>query len=161
MRVRADLLFDLDGFPEALDAWGPTRGHVAALDELISCSARVLLARAEAPIAFCHTVTAPAAVRMIVPVLPADQLHATVAACWQVAASIVAAFASSPQRWEATTSDAPSSAPDDIARAAVDHGDEHVIKLTEACLRQFDLTGDAALLAAAARFHGRMRRVHS
>ena len=95
---------------------------------------------------------------MILPVLPADQLHATVAACWQVAASIVAAFASSPDRRDAAFSDAPSSAPNDIARAAVDHGDEHVIKLTEACLRQFDITGDTALLAAAEHFRGRMGR---
>lgn len=155
---RLDSLFELDGFPAALDEWGPTGGHVAALDELIGCTARVLIARAEAPIAFCHTVTAPASIRMILPIIPVGQRHATVAACWQVSASIIAAFASSPMRCALANSEAVPSAPGDIARAAVDHGDEHVIKLTEACLRQFDITGDTSLLVAAERFRGRMER---
>jgi len=34
--------------------------------------------------------------------------------------------------------DEPAGDPAELAVAAVEHGDEHVIKLTEACLRQFD-----------------------
>jgi hypothetical protein len=38
----------------------------------------------------------------------------------------------------------------------VEHGDEHVLKLTEACLRQFAATSDATLLVAADRFSRRL-----
>jgi hypothetical protein len=38
-----------------------------------------------------------------------------------------------------------------VATAAVQHGDEHVIKLAEACREFHDATGDARFAAAAAR----------
>jgi hypothetical protein len=155
--VAGSSLYELDGFPDALDAWGPTVEPAATLDELIGCAARVLLARSEMPIAYCHAVTAPAAVRMILPVLPADHLDATLAVAWQLAASIVAAFAHPPDPRETATPVLPP-APLDLADAAVDHGDEHVIKLTEACLRQFELTGDTVLLAAADSYRSRVER---
>ena len=69
------------------------RSPDGALDELIPASARVLAARDDAPIAFCHTVTAPAAVRLVLPVLPDLLCRASVAASWQVVGAIVAAFA--------------------------------------------------------------------
>ena len=50
-------------------------------------------------------------------------------------------------------SEAPS--PIALATSAIEHGDDHVLKLTEAALRQYDRTGDAALLVAAHRY--RMR----
>ena len=46
---RLQTLFRLDGLPEALDDWGPATLDERALDELISGSARVLLARARRP----------------------------------------------------------------------------------------------------------------
>ena len=96
-----------------VDGWIPgrsTRGvrrrrcPTSALDELIGAAARVLAARPDAPIAFCHAVTAPAAVRLVLPELSADVARASVAASWQVVGGIVAAFASPrirprPLRW--------------------------------------------------------------
>jgi hypothetical protein len=41
----------------------------AALDELISADALVLAGRDDAPVALCHTVTARAAIRMVLPQL--------------------------------------------------------------------------------------------
>ena len=63
-------LDDLAGLPAALDRWQAPADADSALDELIRASARVLAAREDAPIAFCHAVTAPAAVRLVLPVLP-------------------------------------------------------------------------------------------
>lgn len=43
----------------------------------------------------------------------------------------------------------------ELAAAAIEHGDDHVIKLTESALRQHDRTGDVALLVAGERFRTR------
>jgi questin oxidase-like protein len=152
---RLQSLFRLDGLPEAVDGWGPATGDEEALDELISFSARVLLTRRGAQIAYCHAVTAPAAIRMILPALPAEQHRATVAAAWHLAAAIIAAFAS-PRPDDLASADEPAGNPVEIAEAAIEHGDDHVIKLTEACIRQFRLTGDLTLLVAAERFRSRI-----
>lgn len=153
---RLQSLFRLDGLPEALDGWGPATLDEHALDELVGCSARVLLARGDAQIAYCHAVTAPAALRMVLPTLPADQHRATITAAWHLAAAIIAAFASPPGRDEVADAEEPAESPSELAEAAIEHGDDHVLKLTEACLRQFQITGDATLLVAADRFRRRI-----
>ena len=116
----------------------------------------MLLARPDAQIAFCHAVTAPAAIRMILPALPADQHRSTVAAAWQLAAAIIAAYASPPELYDVTEVDEPAKSPAELAEAAIEHGDDHVLKLTEACLRQFQITGDPTLLVSADRFRQRI-----
>jgi hypothetical protein len=153
---RLGVLGALGDLPRSLDAWGPGPDDEHALDDLIGAAARILASRPEAPIAFCHAVTAPAAVRMVLPYLPVEHRRATVAACWQVVASIVAAFASPRTRDEGRVPWVSPPSPAQLARRAIAHGDEHVLKLTEACLRQFSLTGDATLLVAADRFARRM-----
>jgi len=153
---RLQSLFGLDGLPEALDGWGPATLDEQALDELIGYSARVLLARPDAQIAFCHAVTAPAAIRMILPALPANQHRSTVAAAWQLAAAIIAAYAAPPDLYDVMEVDEPARSPVDLAEAAIEHGDDHVLKLTEACLRQFQITGDPTLLVSADRFRQRI-----
>lgn len=158
-RLRA--LPRLAGLAAALDGWSAPGTPDAALDELIGAAARVLAARADAPIAFCHAVTAPAAVRLVLPLLPPDLRLRSVAASWQVVGGIVAAFAA--PRAETEGALAEPDAGDDaaalrarLAGRAVEHGDEHVIKLTEAAEREFDRTGDVALLVAADRFRHRL-----
>ncbi|OFE17399.1 hypothetical protein BA895_16680 [Humibacillus sp. DSM 29435] len=147
----------LPRLPHALNAWGAPADPDLALDELIGASARVLAARDDAPIAFCHAVTAPAAVRLVLPELDAGLAVASVAVSWQVVGSIIAAYAA--PRHEAESHDAqelPSSEVDELSHRAVQHGDEHVIKLTEACLREHARTGDDTLLVAARRFRDRV-----
>ncbi|HEY6748821.1 MAG TPA: questin oxidase family protein [Mycobacteriales bacterium] len=150
---RLRVLPGLDGYAGSLNAWGPPADPDAALDELIGAAARVLAARSDAPIAFCHAVTAPAAVRMVLPELPPALRTASVAASWQAVGGIVAAFAS--PRLPAESDPAPGD-PAELVGRAVEHGDEHVIKLTEAALREHARTGDETLLVAADRFRDRI-----
>jgi hypothetical protein len=151
-RLRA--LASLDGFPVALDAWGTELDPANALDHLIGHTARILFTRPESSIAFCHAVTAPAAVRMILDTIPPEHHRATVAACWQLAGAIVAAFAQPP---DPPVPSSPATVPaSELAAAAIDHGDDHVLKLTEACIRQFGITEDRHLLAAAESFRSRI-----
>lgn len=161
------LLDDLIGLGDALDHYGPatspspTAGTDAAcdatLDELISAAARVLIARPDAPIAFCHAVTAPAAIRLVLPHLDPAQRWPSVAAAWQVLGGVVAAFAPLPGddglQWQP---DRPAPERGVLLQRVEDSGDEHVIKLTEATLREHTRTGDDALPAAAMVFADRM-----
>ncbi len=155
---RLAALTQLRDLPDALDRWGWSGDDAAAaLDELIGAAARVLAARDDAPIAFCHAVTAPAAVQLVLPHLPAELHAASVATSWQVIGAIVAAYASPRSAGEADAADpADAGDPAELAWRAVEHGDEHVIKLTEAALRQHRRTGDATLLVAAERFRSRL-----
>jgi hypothetical protein len=85
-----------------------------------------------------------------------------VAASWQVVGAIVAAFAVPPGPAELLGEEAtivdtdPEPLLERLDPLAVEHGDEHVIKLTEAVGREYHRTGDATLLVAADRFRGRI-----
>ena len=144
------------GFSAGLDAWRAPPDPDAALDELIGAAARVLAARDDSPVAFCHTVTAPAAVRLVLPVLPESLHRRTIAATWQVIGAIVAAFAEPRLAAEALDPGERGPSPDALVAPAVEHGDEHVIKLTEAARREHARTGDPALLVAAERYRRRI-----
>ncbi|MGL4178481.1 MAG: hypothetical protein ACRCSN_20685 [Dermatophilaceae bacterium] len=154
---RISVLPDVDGFPEGLEEWGAPVDADDALDDLVLAGARVLSARDDVPIAFCHAVTAPAAVRLVLPHLPPALAIETVAVSWQVVGAIVSAFGSPREPAESTD---PPTLPDDelvgLVPQAVEHGDEHVIKLTEATLREHARTGEATLLVAARRFRDRV-----
>jgi hypothetical protein len=150
-------LHRLDRLDEGLDAWGPAPTPGRALDDLVDAAARVLAARSDSPIAFCHAVTAPAAVRLVLPELPGELQRASVAAGWQVVGGIVAAFASPRQENEAAHLDTdPGPLLESLPARAIEHGDEHVIKLTEAAVREFRRTGNTTLLVAADRFRERV-----
>lgn len=157
---RLPAIVRLRDFPDALDRWGAPVDPDAALTAMIGAAARVLAARDDAPIAYCHTVTAPAALRLILPDLPTELRLATVSAGWQVVGGVIAAFAAPPNPTERLAIHVdPSSLLAGLGPRAVEHGDEHVIKLAEAALREFDISGDATVLVAADRFRERMAAV--
>ena len=90
---RLQSLVRLRDLPDALDEWGCDGSEREALDALIGAAARVVAARPDAPIAYCHAVTAPSAIQMILPELPPELHRPSVNASWQVIGSIVAAYA--------------------------------------------------------------------
>lgn len=152
----------LDRFPSlpaSLDRWGTSAAPDQALDELISAAARVVAARDNAPIAVCHMVTAPAAIRLVLPHLPSHLRDISVAGAWHALGALVAAFGDPRIESESQAPEAleiPQAR--DLAARAAAHGDEHVIKLTEAAIRGYGRGGDATLLIAADRFSGRVPR---
>ncbi|HTJ31806.1 MAG TPA: hypothetical protein VL738_01110, partial [Dactylosporangium sp.] len=150
-------LVRLGGFGTALDTYGAPADPDEALDELIAAAARVLWTHPDQPISFCHAVTAPAAIRLVLPHVPAVQHRPTVAAAWQVLAGIIAA--SSPDAAaDGLSREVPEQAPapETVLGRAVAHGDEHVIKLAEAAIREHARTGDPVLLHAAHAFPDRL-----
>jgi hypothetical protein len=148
----------LDGFAEARDIVFAPADVAAALSSLTATFARVYLrygteGRSVGTIAFVHSVTAPSALRKMLPFLKPETAWAALPYAWQAAAGIYAAYARD-------DAGAPIPEPrlrrDEIAARAVDNGDEHAIKFTEALLAEHALVPDPVYLAAAEDAVGRL-----
>jgi Questin oxidase-like len=133
-RARLARLGGLDGWPEALAAAAPptaTDDVPAAIDRLVDATvSRYAAAAAADPVMLIHASTAPRAAGLALASLPRDQWAATYDAAWSVAAAITVAYRSTP--------DQPAVVPptqrldtNELADAAVELGDEHVIKFVE------------------------------
>jgi hypothetical protein len=103
----------------------------------------------ERPITLLHAVTAPVAARSVLPLLPDAVARPTYDALWQVGAGLYAVYTGGVVPRPLPTGAPPS--PDEVTDRAVATGDEHAIKLTEACLRLHAESPDPLFLHAAAR----------
>jgi hypothetical protein len=142
----------LPGLPGALAALRPPEEASTGRDlrDLAGEFTRVFLGYGRGqPIAFLHAVTAPVAAYSVLPLLPRQLARPTYDALWQVGAALYAVHAGGVTR-EPLPAASPL-APGDLADLAVAAGDEHAIKLTEACLRLHAETPDPVFLHAAAR----------
>ncbi|WP_255305881.1 questin oxidase family protein [Streptomyces sp. Wb2n-11] len=104
------------------------------------------------PVPLVHGVTAPAAVRILLPHLPHELHEPTLARLWQVHTAFLLAFTTDRRdegtaAWRSEVPDLPPT--DELGARAAEHGDEHVIKFTEACLREYALRPDPRYPAAA------------
>ncbi len=146
------------GINERLAQLERTRGWVAAqhsieqvdeaqqfLRDLVVAAVRRYATHAHGnPVMLVHAATAPNAVLRTLPSLPRELWASSAAAAWSSSAAIFAAYGPS--------SPAPApivrgGAADTFARA-VDHGDEHVIKLADTALDVHGWTGDRLALGA-------------
>jgi hypothetical protein len=140
----------LPGLGAAVAALRPPADAARDLGDLAGEFTRVFLAYGRRqPITFLHAVTAPVAAYSALPLLPPQLARPTYDSLWQVGAALYAVHAGgvTPEPLPATT---PPQA-EDLADRAVATGDEHAIKLTEACLRLHAETPDPIFLHAAAR----------
>ncbi|MFJ9415240.1 hypothetical protein ACIRPT_13865 [Streptomyces sp. NPDC101227] len=153
VRERLDTLDRMPGYHEALESLTPEQAP-RLLSEMTVQFADVYLGHPEVyPVPLIHGVTAPAAVRLVLPHLPSEVHLPTVARLWQVQAAFLLAFTvdrrgEGTDVWRSEFAEEPPSMAELGARAA-EHGDEHVIKFTEACLREYALRPDPRYPAAA------------
>lgn len=130
----------------------------AVLSDLTATFARVYLEQAGPSglqvITFIHGVTGPSAVRLLLPHVAAPVQASLLRYAWQAAAGFYAALGRPPGT--PALSPTPPSASDLIERA-VDSGDEHAIKFTEACLREHALLPRPVFLEAARDATARLR----
>ena len=145
-------LRDSPGYLQALRAVGPLAAG-QRLSEMTTTFAGVYLAHPEvAPVPLIHGVTAPAAMRLALTVLPSD-LHApSMAAMWHVHVALLMMFTRGPgaerqSLQDASRAELPSWG--DLFGRALAHGDEHVVKFTEACYRENALQPDPRFAHAA------------
>jgi hypothetical protein len=139
-----------------LDSSGPPAAVLAEAAEVL---ARVYLANARdigTTIAFIHAVTSHAALGNLLPYLSEATARRALRQAWQAGCGLYACYGGATAMAEDI---APVDADaDELADRAVGHGDEHVIKFTEACLARHRIAPSPAYLAAAAHVTGMLRR---
>jgi hypothetical protein len=143
----------LGDFPE----FAPTIGLINTGDDLASLVAeltevfaRVYLANAHdirTTIAFIHGVTSPAALGNIASQVSDRTARAALRYAWQAGCGLYACFGGAIATAEAI--EPPHADENELVERAVAHGDEHVIKFTEVCLRRNALGPSPVYFAAA------------
>lgn len=138
----------LESWEASVDFVAPPTDVPAGLSELTRAFTGWYLAEAErAPITFVHGVTAPAASRLVLPYVAPQSHQAVFAYAWQMCAALRVAIGRARVPAQATrTADV---CVEDLAERAVESGDEHAIKLTEACVREDRVSPDPVFAAAA------------
>lgn len=141
----------LDGEPSfepAIGLSGPGDDVSAYLSQLTEACAGMYLADRGAPIAFIHTVTAPSALRHFAPYLSDGDARLAARYAWQACAAIYSWYML--EDFGFARFEAPEADREDLIERAMANGDEHAIKFTEACLREYGLNPAPVYLAAAA-----------
>ena len=152
----------LAGLPEFAPAIGliDTGGELAALvAELTEVFARVYLANAHdirSTIAVIHGVTSPTALGNIAVQVSDRTARATLRYAWQSGCGLYACFGG--DRAMAEDIELREADEDEIVDRSVAHGDEHVIKFTEACLHRHALAPSPVYIAAAGHVLGMIPR---
>jgi hypothetical protein len=152
----------LDDIPEFAPAIGliDTSGDLAPLvAELIEVFARVYLANAHdirTTIAFIHGVTSPAALGNIASEIRERTARAALPYAWQSGCGLYACFGGDTSMTE--DAEPREEDLDELVERAVAHGDEHVIKFTEACLHRHTLCPSPVYIAAAEHVAGMIPR---
>ena len=155
MRQRFARLADLPAWTPALTtlrAPGTPAEVTAALGDLTAAGARQYATHGYgSPVLLVHVATAPNAMSHLLPALPETLWTASLGATWAACAAITVAYAPADPQPAPSAPSAPAADPASLMARAAEHGDEHVIKLTDAVLDAYARTGDPALLAAATR----------
>jgi Questin oxidase-like len=135
-------------FPPTIDLVS-ARGDLARfLSELTAVFAGVYLTHTDGLIAFVHAVTAPSALRLLLPYLAEADARLAARYAWQACAALYAwyATASGPSF---TTLEQITESHDALIDRAIAAGGAHSIKFTEACLREYAIDPKAVYLVAA------------
>jgi hypothetical protein len=152
---------EVEEYPAAVEALGPPRDADAdaALSNLTATFARVMVANPGSPaVGLVHALTPTAAVRTLLPFLGDAAASLAYAQLWQVSAGLVVGMTPPMASADALAlpEDRVVPTPDALRARAVEHGDVHAIKYTEACLREHHIRPDAAYLLAADDLLGRL-----
>ncbi len=143
-------------FSRAVDAAAEPESIEDALSSLTEAGARLYLANASTqPLVLLHTVTVPAAFRLLLPYLP-DSLHMTALAyVWQNVAATAATYADERPVESDQWSPGEESV---IVNQSIATDDPHAIKFAEACVREYRLSRKPVFLAAAEDWAARLHR---
>lgn len=137
-------------FADAISLLDVRPAPAQVLSELTETFARVYLANAHdtlTTIVFVHGITSLAALRTLLRYLSPDAARTATQYAWQASAALYAAFGTAPAK--AGDVELPRESVETLVDRAVANGDEHAIKLTEACLREHAIAPSPSYLAAA------------
>jgi hypothetical protein len=143
-------------FSKAVDAAAEPESVEDALSSLTEAGARMYLANASnQPLVLLHTVTAPAALRLVLPHLPAALHKTALAYVWQNVAATAAAYG---DERSSERDDWPPQTPSAIIEDSIATDDPHALKFAEASIREHHLNPHPTYLAAAADWASRVHR---
>jgi len=132
---------------KAVNAAAQSKSHEKALSAITEAGARLYLAHASRhPVIFIHTVTAPAALRILLPHLPMALQRIAIGRVWQAVVAEVAAYGDEIAVRHHTAALLPEA---EIVERSIETGDPHAIKFVEACVREFHHNPHPVYLAAA------------
>jgi hypothetical protein len=130
-------LAGFDAFAPVIDWIDPGEKPETQVSSLTRAFARIFLSNASDPlhvIVFVHGITSTAALRSLLPHLDAEEGRDLLRYAWQAGAALYACFG------RAAPAPAPRQAPpadrEELIDRVLANGDDHVIKLTEACLSE-------------------------
>ena len=140
----------------AITGWGETVAQLSTPEDIEAAFSDLTLAFVQVqlvnpdifPIPLVHTTTAPAAMRTMLRYLP-ERLHApSFVAAWHACAALISSFAQPLAEETALAFDGEVAVltPAELTAHAVEHGEMHAIKLTEACLREYAIRPDPRYL---------------
>jgi hypothetical protein len=143
---------ELQEFPAVVESLGSAESAHDALRQLTATFCDVLVSNPDTPaLPLVHTVTPASALRTLLPHLPGLSVGAVYAQLWHVNAAITAAFVpvggSAKRTSVVPASEVPTTS--DLIADAVEHRDSHVLKFTEACVREHAASPDHVYLHAA------------
>src|SRR5215468_9313005 len=143
-------------FSEAVDGAADPESVEDALSSLTEVGARLYLANASRqPLVMLHTVTVPAALRLLLPHLPAGLHKTALAYVWQNVAAVAAVYGdekpSEREDWHILKEA-------EIIERSVETDDPHALKFTEACIREYRLNHQPVYPAAAEDWAARLHR---
>ena len=146
-----DRLSPLDQFPpfaDVADAVDPAGDPSAFMSDLTETFAMVYLASSTrgSLITFLHGVTGPAAVRTLLPYLSPEEQRRLMRYTWQACASF---SSSAGGKVAAPPGGASLPSRDELSDRAIATGDEHAIKFTDACFREYALNPKPVYILAA------------
>ena len=126
-----------------------TSGDISSfISDITEAFAGIYVASSRDLIAFVHTVTAPSALRMLVPLLEEADARQAARYAWQACAGVYSWYATVPPQ-DTSCLTAPTEDRDEFIDRAVSAGGAHSIKFTEACLREYELNPNPVYLVAA------------
>jgi hypothetical protein len=148
---------EIPGWPEAVASLSSPKDIGAALSDMTAAFVQVNLAHNKGfPVPLIHTVTAPAALRMMLPHLPQSYHGPSFVAAWEASAAVLSNFAVAKPEEMSVSTEGEKASWDELAARAVENGDEHAIKFTEACWREDGERADPRYAIAAAQMIPRL-----
>jgi hypothetical protein len=142
---------DSPGYSAALTGLRPLDAG-RRLSEMTTTFAGVNMSHPDGPpVPLIHGVTAPAAMRIALAQLPDDQHAISIAAMWHVHVALLLMFTNDTGTEAQSLADASHAmlpSWQELFERAIVHGDEHVIKFTEACSRENAIQPDPRFAAA-------------
>jgi hypothetical protein len=158
-------IYEMSGRDElisAVQAASEPQSVTEAISTFSETGARLYLAnRTRYPLIFIHAITAPAALRLLLPYMTQETQRAALAYYWQSHAAMIAAYGEDSDAVDSALQDLPSITWAELVDRSIEDGDSHSIKFVEASEREARERPSIVYMAAVLDWSNRRRSARS